>query len=270
MPGPTTGYKPPVAPVLPSPQPIPTAGTAGIPVAPGRGAPGVTGGQAAHAPPLPVGVVSQNGVPVGPGAPPGATPGGQSSAGFPGGQGSFEDWLKEYIMELNKGVDFNDPRVKTLLGQSQQMALDQAKKRGINGPMAVGTGQRAYTQAAAGLMGQQGQQKLQALQMGLQNTQANARLGLDQSKFQYDIDQDAYQRQLDQWALGQNNNAGFGAGLGGVLGGAAGLAASFIPGLQPFAPGLIAGGAKLGSGIGGALGGGSTPPPPMYTGKTRV
>lgn len=44
--------------------------------------------------------------------------------------------------------------------------------------------------------------------------------------------------------------------VGGGIGTAAGIGLSLIPGLQPFAPALIAGGAKLGAGIGSGVAGG--------------
>ncbi len=204
----------------------------------------------------------------------GTPPSGQPPTGQGPGKGpqSFEDYLRQYLEELNKGVDFNDPRVKYALGQSQQMAADQAKRRGITGPMAVGQAQNAYTQAQAGLMGQNGQQRLNALQTGLQYDINNQRLQLDRNQANYDIAQSGYQNQLDEWTRNHNNNAGLGGAIGGLLGGAAGLGVGLLggPATAGFIPQLMSGGAGIGGGIGSFAGSGRGPPPPRYNGPTRV
>lgn len=53
----------------------------------------------------------------------------------------------------------------------------------------------------------------------------------------------------------QANNAAIGSGIGGAIGAGLGIGASFIPGMQPFAPLLVGGGALAGSALGGAIGG---------------
>jgi hypothetical protein len=204
--------------------------------------------------------------------PAGLMPGSQGYTAPPGAQvgKSFEDWLREYMDELNKGVNWNDPQVKALLGQAQGAASEDAKRRGIQGPMAVGNAQQAYVGAQAQLRAQNEQQRLNAIHLGLGNDQDKAQLQLQRDRFNYGIDQDNYQRKLDQWTLDNNNSAGTGQAIGSVIGGLAGTAASFIPGLQPFAPALIGGGATLGGTIGRGFGGSNSPPPPIYQGRTRI
>lgn len=206
------------------------------------------------------------------------TPAGGAYGRAPGQEADdpFAEWLRQYYEELSKGVDFNDPRVQSVMNQAGGRAMNAAKQRGIQGPLQVNQGQQAYTNAAAGLMEQQQARRAQVLGMGMQNSQFGQQLGqqrdqfgqtmdLQNRQFQYGMDQDAYQRQMAQWQYGREQSQGFGAGLGTVLGGVGGgLVGALVPGMQPFIPQLIAGGASVGGKFGAGMGGMGGPPPPQF------
>lgn len=181
--------------------------------------------------------------------------GGKSQAGSP------EDWLamlQQFYDEMQKPLDMNDPLVANILSNARSQALTSSEGRGVYGGYSQNVANQQYINTAAQLQQQRQQMGQQALQSGVGASQDLARLRYGQAR-------DSYQDMLRNYQSQNDQNQGWGAGIGGVLGAGAGLAASFIPGLQPFAPSLIAGGASVGSNIGRGIGGMSQPPPPSFS-----
>lgn len=191
--------------------------------------------------------------------------GGGSNAGMqdPSGPGapSPEDWLmmlKQFADEMNAPLNMDDPLVANILTGARQQALTSSEGRGIYGGYSQNVANQQYVNTAAQLQQQRRQMGQQALQSGVGASQ-------DLAKMRYGQARDSYQDMLNNYSRQGEQNQGWGAGIGGVIGGGLGLAASFIPGLQPFAPALISGGAQAGSSIGRGIGGMAQPPPPSFS-----
>jgi hypothetical protein len=170
---------------------------------------------------------------------------------------SPNDKLQAFIDNLQKPLDMNDPYVQRLVTIASNSASNQARMRGINGPLSVAGVQQAVSDSLAGYDFNRQQLLAQGLATGISADEFDRRLALE--KDQYATNRaDAYN--LNNYQNGQKTDAGWGSVIGGGLGLAAGL---LIPGAQPFIPSLVAGGAGLGGLVGGSFAG-SAPQPTSY------
>lgn len=167
--------------------------------------------------------------------------------------------LRAFADEMNKPLDFNDPKVKIILAQATGAATQDASNRGIQGGLSVANTQQAQANAAAGMDAQRKQLGLQAL-----STSGSQGLGLAQlreNQYQYDS-RAQYEQQMNQYNQARQANASGWGLAGGVVGGIAG---AYFGGPAGAAAGYSAGSA-LGAGLGGSNYG---PPPVDYSSATR-
>lgn len=167
----------------------------------------------------------------------------------------WEEAMQALFTRLNKGLDFNDPRVQSILNNARNTTMQSANDRGIYGGYSEGQAEGSYIKAAAGLQDAQDARALQALGMG--------------SGFSRGLANDAYGRAMDAYGKGEEEAGGWGAGIGGGLGALGGGILGFATGGPA---GAIAGakggwdfGSKVGGGI-GKLGYDSSNPKPTYGG----
>lgn len=167
---------------------------------------------------------------------------GRREAGAGYASTSFEDQLlRDFIQQLLTPIDYSDPRVATILQQSQSAAAREAEARGIQGGLTVSQQQQAYINTAAQL------QEAQRQQAGsLLDSAANRRIRRDEMD---------YNRFLNEQALKQDQSRSLGGLIGGGLGAGVGIGASILTSgaATPLIPGFISGGSQIGAGIGGAF-----------------
>lgn len=162
----------------------------------------------------------------------------------------YQQMLQEFIKHYMSPIDLNDPYVKQLVQGTQTAASDEARRRGINGPLAVNGVQDATTRALVGADMQRKQMGLQGLGMGFGQYNADRNFGEQQRQFNmgYGLQRDQfdYNRQRDTRADQQDFYSTIGSVGGGILGG--------VGGFMIGGPMGAVGGAQLGSGLGAGLG----------------
>jgi hypothetical protein len=160
------------------------------------------------------------------------------------GKKSIEQLLSEYLAELQKPINVNDPYIKQYLMASQNRAADRARLSGIEGGLSNLNTEHAHANALGQLEMQRKGMYPAALQMGINRDQYN------QGRYMEDMLRQ-YQAQVGQ-----------AQGIGGLLGGIGGGALGFAVG----GPAGMTAGAGMGAQIGGGLGGMTAGPPPSAYG----
>jgi hypothetical protein len=185
------------------------------------------------------------------------------AAKSPDGNDSISAQLQAFIDEINRPLDLNDPYTQQILNAANNSASNNARLRGIDGPLSVANSQQAVAGAAAGLDMQRRGMGLQALE-GL----SGRNLGLGQLGLGY-ANLHEGGRQFDanmQYQMGQdqyNSQLGTGQAWGGAIG--TGLGALGFLGGPVLGGALMGVGGSLGAGIGGMLSGARPPSMPSYT-----
>lgn len=171
----------------------------------------------------------------------------------------WEDLIQQIVTKMNKGLDFNDPRVKSILDNARATTMQSTNDRGIFGGYSENAAEGSYIKAAAGLQDEQEARMMQLLGMGASNSRGLAN--------------DAYSRAMDQYNQGSDFWEGAGSLIGGGLGA---LGGGLVGGLTAGPGGAVAGalagakggydfGSKLGAGVGG-MGYSATNARPTYGG----
>lgn len=176
----------------------------------------------------------------------------------------YENKMKEFIAELQKPLDRNDPQVQNLIRTANVGQLRRQQEMGLGaGGYSAANSERAALSAVTPYQQQRYSQAI-GLTGDLYNS-ANQREQFGQSlDYQYNqLDQQKQlaQQQMDMaekqagYSSGQGNARALGAGIGGGTGTAIGAGLGAL--LAPFTGGAsIALGASLGGAAGSALGGG--------------
>lgn len=185
-----------------------------------------------------------------PEAQPATAPGPDAAAAEAARGQAWRDQLQAFYAEMAKPLDMNDPTVKRIQADVQGRSAMAANQRGIQGGLSNLNTEKALADSALGMQAQRQQLGVQALGLGLSDTQGLERLRQQGSQFDQQFAEDKYRYDTGLSQQTFNGRSDLFRTGGSIIGGAIGA---------PF--GLAGPGAAIGSGVGGLASGSWSPAP---------
>lgn len=170
------------------------------------------------------------------------------------------DQIKAFADSLLRPLSMEDPEVRNIMTMTRGAVQDDARNRGIEGPLSIANSEQAT-------LGQLGQYNTQRQQLGLQALQYKDQSQLQEGQRKMGLSQAQWEADAGAAIQRHANETGPYKTIGGLGGAAIGGVGGFFAGGPAGAAAGASAGFNVGSGLGGVAAGNPAIPPPPRTYK---